>query len=147
MSFHENKTCVSRQFEELWNNGQLDTVEHFFAEDFMNFGQHYEDARPLVKHIVQVWRTAFPDLRFSVDFIVAEDDLVMCETSFQGTHLGEFQLIPPLQGPTLAPNGKAFKVKHIHRFRLKNGKIIEHFAVRDDLGMFQQLGRLAALSA
>jgi len=147
MSVHENKTCVRRQFEELWNNGQLNSVEDFFAADFVNFGQQYQDARPFVKHIVQVWRTAFPDLRFTVDFIVAEDDLVMCETSFQGTHLGEFPLISPLQGPTLAPNGKTFKVKHIHRFRMKEGKIIEHFAVRDDLGMFQQLGHLGALTA
>jgi predicted ester cyclase len=145
MSIQENKACVLRQFEELWNNGQVERVEEFFAEGFMNFGQQYQDARPIVKHIVQVWRTAFPDLRFTVDFIVAEDDLVMCETSFQGTHLGEFPLIPPLHGPALAPNGKSFKVKHIHRFRLKRGKITEHFAVRDDLGMFQQLGQLDAL--
>ena len=111
----------------------------------MDVGEQCQDARPMVKHIVKVWRTAFPDLRFTVDFIVAEGDLVMCETSFQGTHLGEFPLIPPLQGPTLAPNGKRFKVKHIHRFRLKEGKIIEHFAARDDVGMFQQLGHLGAL--
>jgi len=146
MSVDENKICVLRQFEELWNNGQVDRVEDFFAEDFMNFGQRYQDARPIVKHIVQVWRTAFPNLRFTVAFIVAECDLVMCEASFQGTHLGEFPLIPPLHGPTLAPNGKTFKVKHIHRFRLKEGKIIEHFAVRDDLGMLQQLGHLGAPS-
>ena len=134
ISVHENKTCVLRHFEELWNNGQVHRVEDFFAEDFMNFGQQYRDARPIVKHIVQVWRTAFPDLRFTVDFIVPEGGLVMCEASFQGTRLGEFPLIPPLQGPTLALNGKTFKVKHIDRFRLKVGKIIEHFAVRDDLG-------------
>jgi predicted ester cyclase len=147
MSLDQDKACVLRHFEELWNNGQVDRVEDFFAEDFMNFGQQYRDVRPMLKHIIQVWRTAFPDLHFTVDFIVGEGDLVMCEASFQGTHLGEFALIPPLQGPTLAPNGRAFKVKHIHRFRLKDGKIVEHFAVRDDLGMFQQLGHMSSLSA
>jgi predicted ester cyclase len=140
-----NKTCVRRQFEELWNNGQLDTVNDFFAADFMNFGQQLQDGRTIVKRIVSAWRTAFPDLHFAMDSIVAEGDLVMCEVSFQGTHLGEFQLIPPLKGPSLLANGKSFKVKHIHRFRLKNGQIVEHFAVRDDLGMFQQLGHLSAL--
>jgi len=34
---------------------------------------------------------------------------------------------------------------NIHRFRLKEAKIVEHFAVRDDLGMFQQLGHLSAI--
>jgi predicted ester cyclase len=123
----ENKACVLRHFEELWNNGQVDRVEDFFAQDFMNFRQQHKDSRPIVKHIVQVWRTAFPDLRFTVDFIVAEGDLVMCEASFQGTHLGEFPLlIPAFRGLTLVTNGKTFKVKHTHRFRLKEGKIIEH---------------------
>jgi steroid delta-isomerase-like uncharacterized protein len=141
-----NKACVRGHFEELWNNGHLDRIDDFFAEDFMNFGQQYQDGRALVKRIVSGWRTAFPDLHFTVDSIVAEGDLVMCEASFQGTHLGELQLIPPLKGPSLPANGKSFKVKHIQKFRLKDGKIVEHFAVRDDLGMFQQLGHLRAIS-
>ncbi len=99
-----NKTCVRRQFEELWNNRQLDMVNDFFATGFMNFGQQLHDGRTMVKRIVSVWRTAFPDLRFMVDSIVAEGDLVMCEASFQGTHLGELQLIPPLKGPSLLAN-------------------------------------------
>jgi SnoaL-like polyketide cyclase len=65
-----NKTCVRRQFEELWNNGQLDTVNDFFAADFMNFGQQHQDGRTIVKRIVSVWRTAFPDLHFAMDSIV-----------------------------------------------------------------------------
>ena len=51
-----------------------------------------------------------------------------------------------LEGPDLLPSGKTFRVKHIHRFRLRDGKIVEHIAVRDDLGMFQQLGHLGALA-
>jgi predicted ester cyclase len=106
MSVDENKTCVVRHFKELWNDGLIDRVEDFFAEDFMNFGQQCQDARPMVKHIVQVWRTAFPDLRFTVDFMVAERDLVMCETSFQGTHLGEFPLISPPRARLWLPTGR-----------------------------------------
>jgi len=44
--------------------------------------------------------------------------------------------LPPLRGLGLPANRKPFKVKRIHRFRLRDGKIVEHFAVRDDLGMF-----------
>jgi predicted ester cyclase len=145
MTEDPNKACIRRHFEELWNEGQLDRINYFFAADFMNFGQQYQDARPIIKQIVNVWRTAFPDLHFTVDSMVAEGDVVMCEVSFRGTHLGEFRLIPPLEGPSLPPNGKAFKVKHIHRFRMRDAKIVEHFAVRDDLGMFRQLGHLDAL--
>lgn len=141
-----NKASIRRQFEEMWNHGRVELVEELFDKDFMNFGKQHQDGRALVKYIVGVWRSAFPDLRFVVDSMVAEGDLVMCEVTCQGTHKGEFQLIPPLQGPNLPPNGKTFTIKHIHRFRLKDGKVFEHFAVRDDLGMFHQLGHLGALA-
>jgi len=146
MSVEANKTVVVRHFQELWNEGNLEKVYDFFAKDFTNFGQRKQDGREAVKAVVQVWRNAFPDLKFAVDYIVAEGDLVMCEVSFQGTHQHELPLIPPLKGPPLPPSGKPFKTKHIHRFRLKDGLIVEHLAVRDDLGMFRELGHLAALA-
>jgi steroid delta-isomerase-like uncharacterized protein len=138
----KNKSCVIRHFEELWNRGDVARVGDFFSTDFTNFGQPVPDIRAVLSYIISAWRTAFPDLHFEVDHVIAEDDLVMCEVTFRGTHQGVFHFVPPLAGPDLAPNGKAFKVKHIHRFRLRDGKIVEHFAVRDDLGMFQQLGQL-----
>jgi predicted ester cyclase len=96
----------------------------------------------MIQHIVSVWRTAFPDLHFAIDTVLAEGDCVVSEVTLSGTHRGLFPMIPPLEGPPLSPNGKKFSVKHLHRFRLRDGKIVEHFAVRDDLGMFQQLGHL-----
>jgi predicted ester cyclase len=140
-----NKACVRGHFEELWNRGEFDRIGDFFSKDFTNFGQPVPDVRGAVKYIIGVWRTAFPDLHFGIDSVIAEGDVVMCEVTFRGTHLGEFHLVPPLKGPDLLPNRKPFQVKHIHRFRLRDGKIVEHFAVRDDLGMFLQLGHLGAL--
>jgi len=147
MSAEENKNCVRRHFETLWNQGQLATIDDFFSPNFTNFGLRYSEVRGMIQHIVGVWRKAFPDLHFTVDSLIAEGDSVIAEVTVTGTHLGEFQLVPPLQGPNLAPTGRTFHVKHIHRFRLEEAKIVEHFAVRDDLGMFQQLGNLSALGA
>lgn len=42
------------------------------------------------------------------------------------------------------PTGRHFEVQHIHMLQLRAGKIVEHFANRDDLGMMQQLGLLPA---
>ena len=137
-----NKDCVKRHFEVLWNQGQVERIDDFFSPEFSNFGVQYSDVRGIIQHIVDVWRSAFPDLCFQIDALVEEGDAVMCEVTLRGTHLGDFPQIPPLHGPTLPPTGKKFLVKHIHRFRLKDAKIVEHFAVRDDLGMFQQLGHL-----
>jgi len=145
MTESANKGCVRRHFEELWNHGEVEKIDEFFSPEFTNFGVQYSDVRGIIQHIIRTWRGAFPDLLFQVDLLVEEGDTVMCEVTLSGTHLGEFPQILPLRGPTLAPSGRKFTVKHIHRFRLKEAKIVEHFAARDDLGMFQQLGHLNAV--
>jgi predicted ester cyclase len=137
-------TCVREHFEELWNEGRLDRIDKFFSKDFMNFGGAVTNA---VSDIVTAWRTAFPDLNFSSDSMVLDGDTVRCEMSFTGTHTGDFRLVPPLPWKlVLPPTGKSFAVKQYHRFVVKNGLIVEHFAIRDDLGMFSQLGLLGALA-
>ncbi len=62
--------------------------------------------------------------------VVAEADKVWFRGTRSGTH----------QGPGLAPTGKFAAVQHIHVFRIANGKIVEHWAVRDDLSFLQQVG-------
>ncbi len=145
MADSANKECIKRHFEELWNHGEVERIDEFFSTEFSNFGVQYSDVRGIIQHIIRTWRGAFPDLLFQVDSLVEEGHTVMCEVTLSGTHLGDFPQILPLHGPTLAPTGRKFTVKHIHRFRLKEAKIVEHFAVRDDLGMFQQLGHLGAV--
>ncbi len=59
-----------------------------------------------------------------------------------GTHQGQ-PTLPHLFGGMLAgvaPTGKTVKVLQFHSFRIAGGLVTEHAAVRDDLGMLQQLG-------
>ncbi|HXW91261.1 MAG TPA: ester cyclase [Terriglobales bacterium] len=51
----------------------------------------------------------------------------------------------PVDGGMLVgvqPTGRTFEVQHIHMYRVLDGKIAEHFANRDDIGMMRQLGLL-----
>ena len=121
-----NKDCIQRHFEELWNRGEVEKIDEFFSQGFSDFGVRYSDVRGIIQHIIRTWRRATPDLEFQIDSLVREGDTIMCEVTVSGTHLGDFPLIAPLNGPTLAPNGRKFTVKHIHRFRLKESKIVVH---------------------
>jgi predicted ester cyclase len=131
----QNKEIIRRQFEEIWNQGRSDLIRTYYSSAWSNFGvqrdlDHFQQ-------IVEAWRTAFPDLHYTLDEQLAEGDQVFSHCSLSGTHLGLFS--HPSWG-NLAPTGKTFTVKHMHLFRLDDGKIVEHWAVRDDLGMLQQLG-------
>jgi hypothetical protein len=40
------------------------------------------------------------------------------------------------------PTHKRFEIQHIHWRKLRGGKVVEHCAGRDDLGLMRQLGLL-----
>ncbi|HET7271965.1 MAG TPA: ester cyclase [Rubrobacter sp.] len=69
-------------------------------------------------------RQAFPDLSVTVEDVMAEGDRVAARVTMRGTHLGEFQGI--------APTGKLVEVKAIDKFRISEGKIVEHWGHSDD---------------
>ena len=87
----------------------------------------------------------FPDFHWDLQVLLAEGDWVCAEVLMTGTHRGTPSL--PVFGGLMhgtAPTGKAVSVLNIHVYRFASGLIIEHSAVRDDLGMMQQLGLLPA---
>lgn len=72
---------------------------------------------------------------------IAMRSAVRC--TYSGTHRGSSRF--PVDGGMLVgvqPTGRAFEVQHIHMYRVLDGKIAEHFANRDDVGMMRQLGLL-----
>ena len=83
----------------------------------------------------KLFRAAFPDGRWAIASIIAEDDLVAARASFSGTHQGEFLGIPP--------TGRQVTVSAIYICRLAGGKIVERWANSDELGMLRQLGAIA----
>ncbi len=79
-----------------------------------------------------IMATGFPDLRFTIEDLLADGDKVIARTVFTGTHRGDFFGLPA--------TGKAVTVSSIHIFRLDAGCIVEHWGNSDDLGMLRQLG-------
>ena len=76
----------------------------------------------------------FSDLRFDLHEIVAEDELVVVIATMTGIHAGAVHGIPPTR--------KRFQQRQFHLYRMRDGRIVEHLALRDDLGLLQQLGVL-----
>jgi len=87
-------------------------------------------------------REAFADLSWQVHDAVHDGDLVVLLTTMTGRQIGPF--IAYTEQSTVdtvfPPRGREFAVTQTHWFRMKDGKIAEHWANRDDLTMGKQLG-------
>lgn len=85
---------------------------------------------------------AFCDLRWEIHDAVVDGDLVVLHATMSGTQTGPFVAYGPDARPVVAlpPTGRTFAVTQSHWFRFTDGKVIEHWANRDDRGMGEQLG-------
>ncbi|MFF2075313.1 ester cyclase [Kitasatospora sp. NPDC058162] len=88
-------------------------------------------------------RSAFADLSFPVTDLVRDGDRVWIRLHMKGRHTGPFiryrdgeldQVIPP--------TGAEIDSEQVHVLHLRDGKVVRHEAVRDDVTLLGQLGLL-----
>lgn len=131
----ENKELV-RRLDAIWD-GDLAVVDELVAEEFVNHNPIVPDAPPGpegFKLNVSTIRTAFPDIEFPTEDLIAEGDRVVIRAVGRGTHEGELLGIPP--------TGREVTLPAIVIFRIEDGQIVERWAQTDTLGMLRQLGAL-----
>jgi steroid delta-isomerase-like uncharacterized protein len=135
----ENKELARRFYDEVFNAGNLDQVEEFCTPDFVD---HEEgppgtpDGIEGVKAFVGMFREGFPDIRASVDDVMAEGDKIAARVTFTGTHEGEFMGVPP--------SGQRIQIDTIDIVRIEGGKAAEHWGVTDTMALMQQIGAIPA---
>lgn len=101
---------------------------------------------PRAWYATALWlRNLADDLQWHIHDSVASDDLVAVFCTMSGHHTGEHTHYDAAGAPTrvMPPSGKAFATTQSHWFRMSDGKVIEHWANRDDLGIALQLGWFA----
>jgi steroid delta-isomerase-like uncharacterized protein len=137
MKSEDNKAFVRRWFEEVWNKGREGAIDEMFAADGLAHG--LEGDEPIrgaagFKPFFHKFRTAFPEIRVTVEDAVAEGDKVAARCSVRGTHRGDSLGFAATQQPV------AFE--GITIVRLRDGKIVEAWNHFDFMKMFQQLDAL-----
>jgi len=139
MSTDENKAIIRRWFDEVINHKRIDRADLFVASDYVDHGALPGQA-PGLEGAKQKWAmyiAAVPDLRGTVDDMVAEGDKVAARWTAEGTQQGELLGIPP--------TGKHFRFSGISICRLAEGKMGEQFEQWDRLDLMQQLGVIPAV--
>jgi steroid delta-isomerase-like uncharacterized protein len=138
MSTKQNKELVHKNWED-WNSiaGDVTKVRSVFdkyhatnyiSHDLSKGDKNYEQQIEYFGTMV----SAFPDMKISIDDMVAEGDEVAYRYTIQATHKGTFMGIPA--------TGKQAAVKGVEIYKIQGRKIIEGWIIPDYLGMMTQLG-------
>lgn len=129
-----NKAIVQRFIAEAWNAGNLNAVDALVHDDY---GIPGADRGPeAVKQNVAIYRAAFPDLRWSIEEMIAEGEWVAVRLMLYGTQQGEFRGIPP--------TGKRVAMQEMVFWRIVDNKLHTIHAQADALGLRIQLGAIPA---
>lgn len=129
------RVVMERYFNQLFNQGKVELVTELLHPDYVNGSPGSPDlprGREGVAIVVKALRTAFPDLRYVIEDMVIGSDAVAVRTTLRGTHRGDFFGLPP--------TGRVVEVSQITIEHFKDGKIIAHRRVTDELALQRQLG-------
>jgi len=138
MSTEANKTSVRRFYDEVFNKKNRAAIDEFIDPNQVDHAAPPGTPGGLAgaKQTIGMYLTAFPDLHFTVEDMIAEGDKLVARLTVRGTQQGAFMGIPP--------TGKHVTVSAIDISRMAGGKSVEHWIEMDTLGMMQQLGVIPA---
>lgn len=130
---HDPKTVVHRLMD-IGNSGDLDQLDELLSPDVVYRTSGYPEMRGIDawRAFVEAARSAFPDIKATIDKITAEGDTVTYRYTYTGTHRGEWLGIEP--------TGRRISVEVISMDRVVDGKVVESIEVSDTLDILQQLG-------
>ena len=135
MSTEGNKALSRRVIEEIFNKQNPALADELIDANFIDHGMGFKGPEGF-KQFVTTFITGFPDIRLTIDDMVAEGDKVALRLTAQGTHKGDFMGI--------APTGKHITASGVLIQRIAGNKVAEGWLVNDVLGIMQQLGVVPA---
>ena len=130
----DNMGLVRRFIEEVWNKGDLSVLDEVVSDKYVAVEPMIGDVRGLaaLREQVQTFRSAFPDLRITVEDIGMSGDRVFMRWTARGTHRGALMGIPP--------SNNRGEVRGISVQRVSGGKIVEQYESYDSLRLMQIVG-------
>ncbi|MEV8637647.1 ester cyclase [Streptosporangium sp. NPDC051023] len=135
MGVENNIALVRRTIEEAYNHGNVDVYDQTLTENYVAHAPGRGDkinGRDGAKHRVLALRRAAPDLRVTIDKLVADDDHVVTQWRLKGTHDGPFNDLAPTNRPVTLAGAT------IDRF--VNGQVAESWHYWDTAHLDTQLG-------
>jgi steroid delta-isomerase-like uncharacterized protein len=135
MPTEENKAVVRRFIDEIFVQGRVESVDQLAAPDFTphSWGSVEPGIENLKKAVTRV-SAGLSDVSMKIEDMIAEGDKVAVRLTAHAVHSGQFMGHPG--------TGNEYTISEMQMFRVKDGKVTEHWAVIDQLKQMQQLGLL-----
>jgi len=117
---------IRRFYDEVLNQGHIQVIDEIVAPTFVD----HTPAQPThadlagLKQQVKVWRRAFPDLRVTIEEIIADDSRLAVRLKWAGTHTGDFMGMPP--------TGRRVEATAIDVLHAREGRITEAWHYGND---------------
>ena len=136
MTAQDNAKIVRDFADEVITRGNVEAAAHYAWEDVVEQVPLPGQGPGLdgLKDIIRAMRSGFPDIVFSIQEQVAQDDKVASRFEWTGTHNGDFLGIPA--------TGRHVRVWGMLIDRLQDGRIKDTRIIMDTLGLMSQLGVL-----
>jgi len=132
----ELKAKARRIWEEIFPSGDIDALAEVLAEDGIDHGARPDEPQGLAgAQQTMLWlRSVFSDQRWEIRQVIGEAQFVVVYCTLHGRHTGDLMGIPP--------TNREVAQDYVHIVRFRDGKVVEHWGLRDDMGLMQQLGVL-----
>lgn len=129
----ENKKLIKDFIKEIWHHRHLEKIPDYWDEDYTNHAMPPPMQKGLenLKTSHQLFLAAFSDLQLEILDQIAENDKVVSRVKLNGKHTSTFM--------NIAPTNKNIQMTGIRIDRIKNGRIVEHWADYDLAGLMRQI--------
>jgi steroid delta-isomerase-like uncharacterized protein len=135
----DNKAVARRLYGEVWNRRKLELLPEIISPSHALRDPNISNTMigpEAYRQQISNFLAAFPDLKFSVEEMICEKDMLVVSWTITGTHRGEFWGV--------APTNKKISMDGITINHITDGKIMDSDVSMDALGLLRQIGGFPA---
>ena len=133
----EGVELIQRFYDEMLGQGNLDKLDELVTDDVVEHEQGLPgqpEGKEGVIFFVNTLRSAFSDIKATIDPSLESGDLAAAHVTITGKHTGDWMGVPASE--------KSFEIEGIDIVRIEDGKCAEHWGVTDNMALMVQIGAL-----
>jgi steroid delta-isomerase-like uncharacterized protein len=131
-TIESNKDLARRFVERIFEGLEASAVDELVADDFESHAYpNTPDGKTFLRESTTRMAAALADTEFRIEDMIGEEDRVAVRVTASARQVGEFMGIPA--------TNRSYKVGEIHIFRVRDGRIAEHWAQVDTMGILRHL--------